>query len=228
MLNLNLRFNRKHLATYILVALTAVVWGVQVVTFGGNVSDGQNLLNAGALWGYQILQNPTELWRLFTPIFLHLSWSHFLLNMLTLFLVGRLIEEIFGSIRFTAIYLLSGIFANAATFFLTTSTLSAGASTSIFGIFGAIAVLGFFTGDPRLRIIGQSFVALIVINLLFNFFQSDVNIAGHIGGVAGGALLAAIFPPAAYKRFIPDYIRYLSLFTFIILFVLFILMTFAR
>lgn len=228
MFSSELKFNHKHLATYIIVIITTIVWLAQVISFGSQVAQGQNLLNAGALWSWSIIQNPMELWRLVSPIFLHLSWSHFLFNMFTLFFIGRMIEEIFGSIRFAAIYLLSGIFANAATFFLSTNALSAGASTSIFGIFGAIAMLGFFTGDPRLKEIGKGFVVLIVINLAFNFFQSGINVVGHIGGVIGGGLLAAMFPPRLYAKWIPKHIRILSILTFCVLLLVFILLPFGQ
>jgi membrane associated rhomboid family serine protease len=226
--NLELRFNKKHRATYVIVALTTLVWLVQFFTYGAQVGSGQNLFNAGALWGNWILIRPEDLWRLFTPIFLHLSWTHFFLNMFTLLLVGRVIEEIFGSLRFSVIYFLSGVFANAATFFFSTTSLSVGASTAIFGIFGAIATLGYFTGDPRLKEIGKGFIILIVFNLVVNFFQSGVNVVGHIGGVAGGALLAAVFPPSLYRKWIPSYVRWLSLVVIVVLFALFIVLPFMK
>ena len=228
MYNLEMTFNRKHLATYIIAGVTTLYWLVQVFTFGSSVATGQNLWNAGALFGNWIVTvDPGQIWRLITPVFVHLSWMHILLNMFTLVFIGRMIEEIFGSLRFVGIYFLSSIFAYSCVFFFQNNTMTAGASTAIFGIFGAIGTLGYFTGDPRLKEIGKSFIALIVINLLLNLLQTDVSIVGHIGGVVGGGLLAAIFPPKAYAKWIPSYVRVLSVMTFVVLLLLFIILPFA-
>jgi membrane associated rhomboid family serine protease len=207
---------------------TTLVWLTQLILYGGNVAGAQNLLNAGALWGIEIILHPLEIWRLFTPIFVHLSWSHFLMNMFTLLMIGRIVEEEFGSARFAEIYLLSGVFANAASFFLSTNTISAGASTSLFGIFGAMGTLGYFTGSPRLKEVGQGFLVLIVINLLLNIFQPGVGIVGHIGGVVGGGLLAGAWPPARYKKWVPKNVRIICTAIVILLFVLFLVLTFSR
>ena len=48
--------------------------------------------------------------------------------------IGRQVEAVFGSLNFSLIYILSGIFGNAATFIFSPNSLSAGASTSIFGL----------------------------------------------------------------------------------------------
>jgi membrane associated rhomboid family serine protease len=200
----------------------------QFILYGSNVASAQNLMNSGALWGSWVLFHPLELWRLFTPIFVHLSWTHFLMNMFTLLMIGRMVEEEFGSVRFAEIYLLSGIFANAASFFLSTNTISAGASTSLFGIFGAMGTLGYFTGSPRLKQLGQGFLVLIVINLLLNIFQPGVGIVGHIGGVIGGGLLAGAWPPARYKKWVPKKVRITCTLTVLVIFILFIVLTFSR
>ncbi|MDR0298870.1 MAG: rhomboid family intramembrane serine protease [Streptococcaceae bacterium] len=228
MYSLELKYNKKHVVTYVILAITTVVWLSQVFLFGSQTAATQNLLNSGALWGWQIIQYPDQIWRLVTPIFVHLSWSHFLMNMITLLMIGRMIEEEFGSLRYAEIYLLSGIFANALTFFISPDTLAAGASTSLFGIFGAMGTLGYFTNSPRLKQIGQGFLILIAANLMLNFFQSGVSIVGHIGGVLGGGLLAGAWPPARYKKWVPRNVQIICALLTIVLFVMFIVLTFSR
>ncbi|MCL2112399.1 MAG: rhomboid family intramembrane serine protease [Streptococcaceae bacterium] len=219
----------RYKATYILALFTTIVWLWQFISFGSAATSGINLFNAGALFGPAIVQDPTQLWRLVTPIFVHIGWMHFLMNMLTLVFIGRQIETIFGSLRFTAIYILAGVFGNAMTFLLTPNTLSAGASTSLFGLFAAVAGLGFFTGHPFLRQIGKTFAVLIVANLLFNTFDlSTINIWGHIGGALGGALLSAIFPPKAFRPSIPEHYRWFSVIAFVFLLIAFVGLPFVR
>lgn len=185
----------QHRATYILGFLTLGVWLSQFLANGAAATAPINLVRFGALYGPDIFENPTQLWRLVTPIFVHIGWEHFLLNFFTLVFIGRQIEEIFGSTRFAAIYLLSGIYGNILTFYVQPYTFSAGASTALFGIFGAMAMLGYLTKNPSFQAVGKQFAVLIAANLAINLFQPGVGIVGHIGGALGGILLAAPFAP---------------------------------
>lgn len=218
-------------ATYIITGVTLLIWLGQLLAFGNQATLGINLLRAGALWGPSILADPSQIWRLVTPIFLHIGWAHVLLNMFTLFFIGRQVEAIFGWKSFTIVYFLSGIFGNAMSFLLLPQSLSAGASGAIFGLFGAVVGLAYFTQMPVLKEIGKTFGVLIIINLLLNVFNGgnltaittgSVNIWAHIGGAIGGLLLSAIFPPKALKRGIPAHYKLISSIGFIGLLIIFI------
>jgi membrane associated rhomboid family serine protease len=185
----------KHRATYILGTITLGVWLSQFLAGGAAATLGYNLVRFGALYVPDIIEYPTHLWRLVTPIFVHIGWQHFLLNFFTLVFIGRQIEEIFGSLRFAAIYLLSGIYGNILILYLQPAVLSAGASTALFGIFGAMAMLGYLTKNPSFQFVGKQFAVLILASLVINLFQPGVSILGHIGGALGGLLLAVPFAP---------------------------------
>ena len=218
-------------ATYVITGVTLLIWLGQLLAFPGNATSGIALYRAGALWGPAILADPSQLWRLITPIFLHLSWTHVLFNMFTLFFIGRQVEGIFGWKSFAGIYLLSGIFGNAMSFLLLPQSLSAGASGAIFGIFGAVVGLAYFTEMPALKAIGKTFGVLIVINILLNVFNigsvgaiftGAVNIWAHIGGAIGGLLLSAVLPPRALKRAVPPHYKAIASLVFIGLLLIFI------
>ena len=182
-------------ATYSLAIITLGVWLSQFLANGVQATEPMNLFHFGALFGPDLIEHPTHLWRLVTPIFVHIGWEHFLLNFFSLIFIGRQIEDVFGSRRFLAIYLLSGIFGNILAFFAQPYILLAGASTSLFGIFGAMAMLGYLTKNPSFQAVGKQFAILIIANLVINLFQPAVGIFGHIGGALGGVLLAAPFAP---------------------------------
>ncbi|CCK19749.1 rhomboid family intramembrane serine protease [Lactococcus laudensis] len=186
---------RRYPATYNLAAITLGVWLSQFVANGVQATEPMNLFHFGALFGPDLIEHPTHLWRLVTPIFVHIGWEHFLLNFFSLIFIGRQIEDVFGSRRFLVIYLLSGIFGNILAFFVQPNILLAGASTSLFGIFGAMAMLGYLTKNPSFQAVGKQFAVLILANLVINLFQPAVGIFGHIGGALGGVLLAAPFAP---------------------------------
>ncbi|GAX48065.1 rhomboid family intramembrane serine protease [Lactococcus reticulitermitis] len=186
---------RRYPATYSLAAITLGVWLSQFLANGAQATDFINLFHFGALFGPDIIEHPSHIWRLVTPIFVHIGWEHFLLNFFSLIFIGRQIEGVFSSRRFFAIYLLSGIYGNILTFFIHPDTLSAGASTSLFGIFAAMAMLGYLTKNPSFQAVGKQFAILIIANLAINLFQPGVSMIGHIGGALGGVLLAAPFAP---------------------------------
>lgn len=217
----------RYKATYILSIVTLLVWLWQFFTYGISATSAINLFNSGAILGQVMLFDPSQMWRLFTALFIHIGWAHVLLNVATLFFIGRQIENVFGWLRFTLIYLLSGIFGNAMVFLLTPRVVSAGASTSIFGLFAAVVGLAFFTKHPFLQQIGRMFTVLIVANLVMNLFSlGNVSIWAHIGGAIGGLLLSAIFAPKAFIPSISKQYRIFATGAFVILFVLFICLPF--
>ncbi|KRN34270.1 rhomboid family integral membrane protein [Liquorilactobacillus mali] len=128
-------------------------------------------------------------WRLITPMFLHIGFEHIVLNMITLYFVGIQLENILGRGRFLAVYLVSGIAGNLASFAFNPDALSAGASTALFGLFGIYLMMGeSFSSNPYIRAMGKQFLLLVVLNIMFGFY-GNVDLAGHIGGLVGGFLM---------------------------------------
>lgn len=130
-----------------------------------------------------------EWWRLFTPMFMHLGFMHLLFNMFSLFIFGPELEKFAGKARFLTIYMLAGIFANIATYFLGgIETAHAGASGAIFGIFGAFGALIYYTKNafPQLR---QIMLPIIVLSVIMTFLQPGVNIIGHLAGLIVGFIV---------------------------------------
>lgn len=160
----------RYKATYVLSIITLLIWLWEFFTYGTSATSAFNLFKSGAILGQVMVFDPSQMWRLLTANFIHIGWAHVLLNVATLFFIGRQIENVFGWLRFTLIYLLSGIFGNAMVFLLTPQVVSAGASTSLFGLFAAVVGLAYFTKHPFLQQIGRMFTVLIVANLVMNFF----------------------------------------------------------
>ncbi|MGG5341575.1 rhomboid family intramembrane serine protease [Enterococcus sp. AZ192] len=183
------RLFNQPLVTYLLLGITTLVFlGMELS--GGSTSS-QVLIGWGAMSRAEIIYLH-EYWRLFTPMFLHIGWLHFVVNMVTLYYVGSQVESIYGHWRYLAIYLLSGVAGNIASFaFGSQNAISAGASTSLFGLFGAFVILGrHFRNNPAISFMVQRYATFIGINLIFNLFSSQVDIMGHIGGLIGGFLTA--------------------------------------
>jgi membrane associated rhomboid family serine protease len=138
-----------------------------------------------------------EWWRLVTAMFLHYGVLHLLLNMVLLWQLGRYLEEKLGPLRFLALYLLAGLGGNVAAYVFTPQNQpAAGASTSIFGLVMAMIVV-----NRRLRLDITQLIPLLVVNLLFTFSVPNVSVAGHLGGLVAGGIVAAIlaYAPAARR-----------------------------
>lgn len=178
--------------TMLLLSVTVLVFLTMQIIFFGQATTGYAILLSGGFYGELVKQLPQESWRLLSPIFVHIGWEHFILNSLTLYFVGRMAESLFGSGHFLVLYLLSGLMGNLFTFLLSPSVIAAGASTSLFGLFAAIALLGYFGQNPYLKQLGHQYQVLIGLNLVFNLFSTNVSMAGHIGGMVGG-LFCAVF-----------------------------------
>ncbi|MFC6170610.1 rhomboid family intramembrane serine protease [Loigolactobacillus jiayinensis] len=159
-----------------------------VLTLFGGSQNGNVLVFFGAKVNSLIQQG--EWWRLITPIFLHSGLTHIAVNSITLYFIGLQIESLFGHWRFTVIYLLSGLAGNIASFVFNTS-ISVGASTALFGLFGAFFMLmETFRQNTGIRAMGQQFGLFIFLNLAFDLFIPGIDLAGHVGGLLGGFLIA--------------------------------------
>ncbi len=187
----------KPIATYSLIIINAIVF--LLMTFSGGSTETEVLLRFGAKESYLIMNG--EYWRFITPIFLHIGFVHFAFNNLALYYLGKLTEKIYGSIRFITIYLVAGIFGNFISFLFAPSSIAAGASGAIYGLFGALLYFGYIYPSLFLKTIGKDIIAILAINILIGFTIPNIDFYAHIGGLIGGFIIAAIIHlPTDKKR----------------------------
>ena len=155
----------------------------------GGSTNTSVLINFGAKVNWLILEG--EWWRLFAPIVLHIGLLHLFMNTLALYYIGITVEKIYGNLRFLFIYLFAGFCGSLASL-LFSPNISAGASGAIFGLFGALLYFGVIYPKLFFRTMGMNILFVIGINLVFGFSFSGVDNAGHIGGLIGGFIGAAI------------------------------------
>ena len=153
--------------------------------------------------------------------FVHIGLEHFVLNMITLYYLGRLAEDLFGSKAFLALYLLSGMMGNVFVAIFTPDVIAAGASTALFGLFGTIGALRFIVQSPYIRHLSQSYTSLIVVNLIFSFMPG-ISMAGHIGGLVAGVMLAYVFPVRGEARFMNRTYQMSAALSYLLLFLYFL------
>ena len=195
-------FTRGSPFTYLFVGANLGVFLLMWAAGGMSITstDTAVLIGFGAKVN-NLIDDQQHYWRLITCIFIHIGFAHFVLNNYALWILGQQIEQIYGSSRFVIIYLACGTVGSLASYFFNAEATSAGASGSIFGLFGTMGAFAFryrreIPAALRRDII-RRIIPIIAINLIFGFTVSVIDNAAHIGGLLGGVVLALIVP---YKR----------------------------
>ncbi len=134
--------SRSPLVTFALVTVSVVV--AIASNFGANARVVLPLLIAepGSAPFAEIASG--EVWRLVTPIFVHLSFVHVLFNMLWTWDLGRAVEQIRGPRFMAAFVALSGIASNIAQYGITGSPLFGGMSGVVYALLGYVWMQGRF------------------------------------------------------------------------------------
>jgi rhomboid protease GluP len=129
-----------------------------------------------------------QLWRLLTPMLLHGSLIHILVNMYALNVFGPGLERHFGHWRFLALYLLSGFAGNVISFVFSPA-YSLGSSTAIFGLLAAEGVFMYQNRSLFGRGARQALINIILVaalNLFIIGLSPGIDNWGHVGGLLGG------------------------------------------
>lgn len=189
--------------------ITPVIIDLNIFVFllmalsGANIMlpDGESLVKWGA--DFSPLTLSGEWWRLLTCCFVHIGIVHLLMNMYALFFIGLLLEPYLGKLRFSAAYLLAGIFSSITSLWWRGSTvgISAGASGAIFGMYGVfLALLAFNIIEKSARkALLASIGIFVAYNLLNGVTSNGIDNAAHIGGLVSGFIIGCAFIPSLKK-----------------------------
>lgn len=182
--------------SYVLIAINALVW-LAIMATGGSRStlvDRLALLPDSA--NRQLADGSLMLvrgvddgawWQLLTTMFTHVQPLHIGFNMLALYFLGPMLESVLGRARFLALYFVSGLTGSAAVMLLSAPFgQTIGASTAVFGLMGALAVVAL-----KVRGQVQTVVMWVALNLVITFTVPGISWQGHLGGLVGGAVLGA-------------------------------------
>lgn len=137
-----------------------------------------------------------QIWRLLTPIFLHVGFMHILFNMLWLKLLAGAMEAVEGTWRLAVYVIVFGIISNLAQFFLS-GPYFGGMSGVNYGLFAYVWLVGKETGDNRYYIDNFN-IGL----MLFWFFACLFGIIPNVanGAHAAGLILGVIAATIKLRR----------------------------
>ena len=170
----------KRSTTYSLIALICGAYLVQLLI--------PTLQQQLFLPSIDYLSATNQWYRLITVALTHGGLLHLGFNMYALLVLGNPIEEAFGKNKFLVIFfasLLAGSLTSA--YFASIYSASVGASGAVFGLFGAMVVVG-----KRIGADIRSTVVIIGLNFVIGFALGGVDWRAHLGGLIGGYLAAQI------------------------------------
>lgn len=169
--------------------------GVYVLMVVRGVAPFSPLVNDLIAWGgnYGPLTSGGQLWRLLSCQFLHAGLLHIAANVYSLIQIGPLVERMYGSSAFLFAYILSGTCGSLLSVAVHPDIVSVGASGAVFGVFGLLGASLLrnhvhFPANLR-QSLWRSLSSVLVINLIFGFSQTQIDMSAHIGGLLGGFLI---------------------------------------
>lgn len=197
--------------TLLLIAVNVAVYVVEVVLSGLQFDiSSRVLVEMGAMYP-PFVQSAADLYRFVTPMFLHLDLMHLAFNMVALYSVGALLEQVLGKANFVLLYFIGGITGNAVSYLAGVAeggmVVSAGASTSVFGLFVATALLGVLHREGRefFAEYSKGMWGVIAANVAYSFLVPGISISGHLGGALGGAIAMFMVPEPGLR--VPAIVR---------------------
>jgi rhomboid protease GluP len=164
----------KRSATYSLIAVICGAYLVQLLV----PSIQQQLF----LPSIDYLSATNQWYRLVTVALTHGGLLHLGFNMYALLVLGNPIEEAYGKNKFLIVFFVSLIAGSlTSAYFASIYSASVGASGAVFGLFGAMVVVG-----KRIGADIRSIVVIIGLNFVFGFALGGVDWRAHLGGLIGG------------------------------------------
>ena len=170
----------KRSATYSLIAVICGAYLVQLLI--------PTLQQQLFLPSIDYLSATNQWYRLITVALTHGGLLHLGFNMYALLVLGSPIEEAFGKNKFLIIFFISLLAGSiTSSYFAAIYSASVGASGAVFGLFGAMIIVG-----KRIGADIRSTVVIIALNFIFGFALGGVDWRAHLGGLIGGYIAAQI------------------------------------
>lgn len=192
--------------TYALIAANVLVFLVEL-------SAGDSFVDTWAFVPAHFTADPVENWpTVFSAMFMHAGWMHLLGNMLFLWIFGDNVEDRFGHLQFLLFYLVTGVAATLAQYWLSphSTVPNVGASGAIAGVLGAyilmfpqarvnVLVARQIVALPAVVVLGL-WIGLQLVSGVGSIAYTDETASGggvaymaHIGGFAAGFLMTFLF-----------------------------------
>jgi rhomboid protease GluP len=179
-------------AVVALAGLNLVVFAAMLVN-GAGLWHSPNSVQLAWGAGFGPATKDGEWWRLGSAMFLHFGLLHLAINMWALWDAGRLVERLYGTLRFVALYFASGLTGNLLSLIVQGDrAVSGGASGAVFGVYGAMMVCLWCNRRQihpvEFRWLFGAAAVFSTATIFFGLLVAGIDNAAHIGGLLTGAL----------------------------------------
>lgn len=195
--------------TGILIPILILIFVVSLIVNGVNREGDFLQVKGGPLYdpftqnGYKIRVD-RQYWRIITAIFFHLSFTHIVMNCISMVIWGSFIESFLGTKKFAIIFFVSGITGNLLSVMCHKGLYydSVGASGCIMGTIGALIgmlILNWMAlGEGQYREARGTLTCIVIILTIFVLLftlapanpssskQITTDNWAHLGGLLGG------------------------------------------
>lgn len=156
--------------------ITRLLMTVNVLIFGYMLLVNPELNELYALDPARVVQEP---YLIFSSMFLHANGVHLLSNMFALSIIGSQLEKNMSSVKFLALYMISGVVGSIVYLATMPGLPAVGASGAIFGLLGfALPYTGY----------SKQVVGLVALNGFISFMPG-IAWQAHLGGLVTGWIL---------------------------------------
>ncbi|MDO5518930.1 MAG: rhomboid family intramembrane serine protease [bacterium] len=187
-------YYRYPVVTIGLVVANVIVFLLCALT--GSTEDTMHLYDWGAS-AYGAVVNEHEYYRLFTAMFLHAGPEHLINNMFVLIIIGERLEKILGKIRYTLVYLVTGLAASVGSIIyyqlIGENVVGVGASGAIFGVIGGIFYMVVRYRGRQTGITTNRMILFLMLSLYSGVSNaSQVDNTAHVVGCLSGIIMTFI------------------------------------
>lgn len=183
---------KKHIpyVTYGVGILCVVIYALQ---WGAGCADTSNgMILFGAYYKPFILAG--EYWRFLSVGLVHANIWHLLINMMSLYALGKALEPYMKRWKYLVLLVGSTVGSAAFLFVVQGNVLAVGISGGLYGLMTTYFILLYRSGGLKDARVRNIMISTLLMNLLINFMPG-VSWVAHLGGAIAGFFLTEILLP---------------------------------
>ncbi|NLW15655.1 MAG: rhomboid family intramembrane serine protease [Erysipelothrix sp.] len=183
---------RSTMATSILSIVLVVTFLITLfISYQYEISFLETLLRTGAYYKPLILV-ANQWWRLITPMFLHGSFIHLFMNVVSMRSLAVLLEKELGSLRYLVTLVMGVLFGSMFLFIRNDPSIAVGISAGIYALLGLLIVFLYEKDLLKNKVVLRNVTTTILINIIISTLP-NVSMTAHLGGFYAGVFLGFIF-----------------------------------
>lgn len=170
---------------------TLIIFFICVFVYLTKLINVPTVYNLFSFFNPLVIDNIAQIWRLFTPAFLHFSALHIIFNLLWWWYLGGQIEQKISSVKLLLLFVLASSLPNLLQYFMTGPAFG-GLSGVVYALVGYFWILGKYKPQAGLHL-SPAYIGFMLLWLVAGFFDLlgvPVANGAHLGGLLVGCGLA--------------------------------------